>query len=189
MLRELIIKNRSYRRFRQQDSISEATLRELIDLGRLSASGGNMQPLKYMLSCTPEKNASIFPHLMWARLLKPWTGPAEGERPSAYIIVLLDRKVGQNAGCDHGIAAQSILLGAAERGIGGCMVGSIARGPLREVLHLDERYEILLVLALGKPGETVVMEEAKSETDVAYWRDKADVHHVPKRPLDQVIVG
>ena len=83
MLRELVLKNRSFRRFRQDISIELATLREIVDLGRLSASASNTQPLKYILCCDRAINAEIFPALAWARLLAPWPGPAEGERPAS----------------------------------------------------------------------------------------------------------
>jgi len=189
MLRDLIVKNRSYRRFQEESRIESETLRGLIDLARLSASGGNLQPLKYIISSDAEKNAKIFPHLEWAGYLKDWEGPGEGERPSAYIIILGDTEISKNFGCDHGIAAQSILLGAAEKGIGGCMVGSIHRKELRKTLAIPERYEILLVLALGRPKERVVLEEAGAGGDIKYYRDSEDVHHVPKRPLDEIIIG
>lgn len=187
-MKELILKNRSIRRFRQSQAIDQETLRQLVDLARLSASGANLQPLKYILSCDPEKNAVIFPHLRWAGYLKDWDGPAEGERPSAYIIVLGDKKISESAGCDHGIAAQSILLGAAERGLGGCMIGSIQRSELRKALNIPEQYEILLVLALGTPGEEVRIEDMKSGGDIRYWRDDQGTHHVPKRSLDELIL-
>ena len=118
MLRDLIVRNRSYRRFQQEVAIELQTLRELVDLARLSASAGNMQPLRYVLSCDSKKNATIFSNLAWARYIEDWPGPAEGERPSAYIIVLEDRQLDHPLHCDHGIAAQSILLGATERGLG-----------------------------------------------------------------------
>ena len=188
MFKELILKDRSYRRFHEEQPIDRQTLLELVDLGRLSASGGNVQPLKYILSSDPEKNAKIFPCLAWAGDLTDWDGPAEGERPSAYIIILGDKEIGKSFGVDHGIAAQSILLGAAEKGIGGCMVGSVERKNLRKALDIPERYEILLVLALGKPRETVVLEEAGPDGDIKYYRDENDVHHVPKRPLDEIIL-
>ncbi|MCK4418968.1 nitroreductase family protein, partial [Candidatus Aerophobetes bacterium] len=116
MIRDSIIKNRSYRRFYEEVSIKLETLRELVDLARLSSSAGNLQPLKYILSSDPQKNALIFPHLAWAGYLKDWSGPCEGERPSAYIIILGDKEITHSFGCDHGIAAQSILLGATEKG-------------------------------------------------------------------------
>ncbi len=187
MIEELIRKNRSYRRFYGDRRVEEQTLRELVDLARLSASGGNMQPLKYILSCDPEKNAKIFSTLAWAASLPDWDGPVEGERPSAYIVMLLDKEIRKDAGADHGIASQSILLGATERGLGGCMIGSIDRKALREALDVPERYEILLVLALGRPKEQVSLEEAKGS--IEYYRDENQVHHVPKRPLDEIIIG
>ncbi len=188
MLKDLIRKNRSYRRFFQDMPIDSETLRQLVDLGRLSASGRNRQPLKYILSSNAQRNALIFPHLGWAAELKDWVGPEEGERPSAYIVILGDRDVSPSAGCDHCIAAQSIMLGAAERGLGGCMIRSVARDDLRQALGIPERYDILLVLALGKPKETVVIDPLGSDGDTRYWRDADGVHHVPKRSLDEVIL-
>ena len=188
MIRNLILKNRSYRRFRQEVAISEKTLRKLVDLARLSASGANLQPLKYILSCEARKNASVFPHLRWAGYLKDWPGPEEGEKPSAYIIILGDTRISKSFGCDHGIAAQSILLGATEMGLGGCMIGSIDRDGLKRALKIPSRYEILLVLALGKPKEKVVIETVKTNGDIKYWRDTKDVHRVPKRKLGDIIL-
>lgn len=188
MLRDLILTNRSYRRFHEDVAIDMQTLRELVDLGRLSASGSNMQPLKYVLSCDPERNGQVFSTLAWAGYLSDWTGPTEGERPSAYIIILCDTEIRKDPGCDHGIAAQSILLGAAERGLGGCMIGSIKRDELREILEIPNQYEISLTLALGQPKETVVLEDVKPDDDIKYYRDDEDVHHVPKRSLDEIIL-
>lgn len=188
MIKDLIVKNRSCRRFHQELAVDRQTLRELIELARLSPSAANLQPLRYILSCEPEKNALIFPHLGWAGYLKDWPGPAEGERPSAYIIVLGDTHVSKSFGCDHGIAAQSILLGAAEKGLGGCMIGTVQREELRNTLDIPARYEILLVLALGKPREKVVIEAADNTGDIKYWRDSQGTHHVPKRPLDELIL-
>jgi nitroreductase len=188
MLKDLVIKSRSYRRFDQSYAVDRATLRELVDLARLSPSGMNMQSLKYILSAEPELNARIFTALGWAAYLREWLGPAEGERPTAYIVILGDTAIQRDSGCDHGIAAQSIMLGAAEKGLGGCMIGSINKSVLRAVLNIPEQYEILLVLALGKPAETVVLETVGADGSVRYWRDEAGVHHVPKRTLDAIII-
>ena len=188
MIRDLILQNRSRRRFHQEVAIEHETLRELVDLGRCSASGGNRQPLKYILSCDPEKNAQIFPHIGWAAALRDWPGPAEGERPSAYIVILLDTEINKSAGCDQGIAAQSILLGATEKGLGGCMHGSVKKEELSKALGIPSRYEILLVLSLGKPKEEVVLETMGPDGNFNYWRDSDSVHHVPKRRLDDIII-
>jgi nitroreductase len=187
-VRDLVLETRSYRRFDAEASVDHQTLRELVDLARLSASAANRQPLKYMLSCSSETNAHIFPYTRWAGALKDWGGPAEGERPAAYIVILGDTEISKNFGCDHGIAAQSIMLGATERGLGGCMIGALDRPGLRASLEIPERYEILLVLALGKPAETVVLEDLSHDGNINYWRDEQSVHHVPKRALDDLIL-
>ena len=120
--------------------------------------------------------------------MRRWSGPAEGERPSAYIVILGDTELRKSFGCDHGIAAQSLMLGAAERGLGGCMIGSIDHDSLRQTLDISERYEILLLLALGKPRETVVIEKVGPDGDIRYYRDAESVHHVPKRSLDELVL-
>jgi len=189
MIRDLVIENRTRRRFHQEVAIELETLRELVDLARLSASASNRQPLKYILSCDPQKNALIFQCLGWAGALKDWPGPPEGERPSAYIIILGDTEIAKSFLCDHGIAAQSILLCATERDFGGLMHGSVKRDELSKALGIPPRYEILLVLSLGKPKERVVLETLEPEGDFNYWRDSDNVHHVPKRRLDDIIIG
>ncbi|MDR4506692.1 MAG: nitroreductase family protein [Candidatus Brocadiaceae bacterium] len=188
MIRELIKKNRSYRRFYQEVAIGEDMLKELVELARLSSSAGNLQPLKYILSYDTQKNSLIFQHLIWAGYLKDWPGPAEGEKPSAYIIILGDTSISKTFGCDHGIASQSILLGAIEKGLGGCIIGSIQREELRKALRIRSIFEILLVLALGKPKETVMIETVEPSGDIKYWRDSGSVHHVPKRSLESIII-
>ena len=188
MLEDLIRKNRSCRRFIQSRSIDMNTLNELVNLARLSASGANLQPLKYVLCCNTEKNAEIFPCLVWAAYLKDWPGPLEGERPSGYIVVLGDTAIAKDFGCDHGIASQSILLGAREKGLAGCMMGAVNREKLRDVLNLSDPLKILLVLALGAPREEIVVEPLGADGSIRYWRDSRGVHHVPKRSLKDIVI-
>jgi nitroreductase len=188
MIKDLVQKNRTYRRFYENFTIERSILEDLVDLARISASAANRQPLKYILSCEKNKNSLIFPTLVWAGYLKDWPGPVEAERPSAYIIMLVDTEISKNYWCDPGIAAQSILLGAAEKGLGGCIFGSVKRDELRSALKIKERYEILYVLAIGKPKEKVVLETVGPERDIKYWRDSQGVHHVPKRTLEEIIL-
>jgi nitroreductase len=133
-------------------------------------------------------NALIFPTLAWAGYLTGWGGPTEGERPAAYIVILNDDTISKTYFCDHGIVSLAILLTAVEKGYGGCIIGSVKSDALRETLHIPEQYSIVQVIALGKPAETVVI-EPMVEGDVKYWRDAQDVHHVPKRSLDDIIVN
>jgi nitroreductase len=188
MLKDLVTQTRSIRRFEESAPVARETLRELVDLARLSASGGNLQPLKFLLSADPERNARIFPHLSWAGYIADWAGPAEGERPAAYIVILGDTEIRATFGCDHGIAAQSIVLGAREKGLGACMIGSIERDALRAALAIPANCEILLVVALGRPAEHVVLQDAAPPRGIKYWRDAEGVHHVPKRSLNEIIL-
>lgn len=181
-------KNRSIRRFKENLAIDEKKLRRLIKLAQQSASGANLQPLKFVLSCSKSRNEMIFSTLSWAGYLDDWDGPQEGERPSGYVILLGDTELAQNFQYDAGIAGQSITLGAVEKGLGACMIGSIDRDRLREALSLPDRYQILLVIALGVPAEDVVLGSVGESGEIQYWRDENDFHHVPKRGLDELIL-
>ena len=181
------MQTRSFRRFWQAEPITIEILQELIDLARLGGSARNVQPLKYLLVNAPAQNAKIFPHLGWAGYLKDWQGPVEGERPSAYIICLLDTGITNEAECDLGIATQNILLGATEKGLGGCRIASFSR-KLQNILDMPDHLQILLVLALGKPKETVLLEDRGPDGNIKYWRDENQVHYVPKRSLEEIIV-
>ncbi len=187
MLKKLFEKTRSVRRFREDKPVDTTDLRELIDYARLSASAANKQPLKYLIANRPEVNAKIFPTLGWAGCLADWPGPIEGERPPAYIIVLGDSSISNNFAIDHGIALQSIRLGATQMGLGGCVIVSIKREELSEALAIADHLEILSVIAIGEPVEIVVLEKMKNG-DRKYWRDEEGVHHVPKRGLDEIII-
>lgn len=186
MLRELILKNRSYRRFVETEEISLSTLVSLVDLARFSGSAANRQPLRFYLVHQPEQNQQVFDCLAWAGYLQDWPGPAAGERPTAYIIIATQEE-SRYLYTDLGIAAQSILLGAVEIGLGGCQFGSVNRERLKVYFPLLKDYEILLVIALGQPGEDIRLVEAKD--DIKYWRDENMVHYVPKRPLHELIIN
>ncbi len=187
--KNLVKNNRSYRRFDEQFVIERETLLELIELARLAASGRNAQPLKYFLSSDKDLNEQIFSTLAWAGYLKEWPGPEKGERPSAYIIVLLDREISDHFLCDDGIAMQNILLGAVEKGLGGCILRAINKTLLSAILNLRDRFEIIDVVALGKPIEKVVITNIGDDGDIRYYRDENGVHYVPKRSLDELIVN
>jgi nitroreductase len=187
-LHELIEKNRTFRRFDGLHVVSPDTLASLVDLARLSASAANRQPLKYILVTDPSQRDEVYTCLAWAGYLTTWEGPEPAERPTSYIIILGDKEISESFGVDHGIAAQSIMLGATEAGLGGCIIASIKKERLRTVLGIPRQYEILLVLAIGKPVENVLIEPI-SNNDVKYWRDEKSVHHVPKRTLDEIIIG
>lgn len=186
-LKDLVLKSRTYRRFDESFRVEPSILENLIELARLSPSAGNRQPLRFLICETEVLCHKIFPALAWAGYIKEWPGPVEGERPSAYIIILGDKRIAESFGIDHGIAAQSIMLGAVESGLGGCIIQSVKREILHDELSIPDNYEILLVLALGKPVEKVVLEEVRDD-NIKYWRDSNGVHHVPKRDLNDLIL-
>lgn len=189
MLAELVKKSRSYRRFDAKKAITKEELRALVDLGRLSPCGGNKQYLKYATVSEEDLRAKVYDCLAWAGYLTDWDGPCEEERPTGYVILLRDKSIQANLSVDEGIAAQSIFLGATEMGYGGCMLMNVQREKLLNLLGLDkERYAISMVIALGVAKEEVVIEPMPADGDVKYWRDKEQVHHVPKRSLDEVLI-
>jgi len=187
--RDLVLRTRSIRRFDSSRAVTMDELRDLVDLARQTASGANLQPLKYVLVTEPGMRARVFECLAWAAYLKDWKGPAENERPTGYVIMLQDTSITSARHGDHGIAAQTVMLGAAEKGLGGCIVGSVNKKALAEILDLSDDLEVILVLALGKPGEMVILEPVGPEGDIKYRRDENGVHHVPKRSLDEVVVA
>lgn len=188
MVKDLVLKNRSYRRFYGDYSIERDILLELVNLARLSPSGKNLQPLKYYVSVDKEVNDKVFPTLAWAGYLKEWGGPEESERPTGYIVVLVDKNLTSGTpAIDVGIACQSILLGAIEKGLGGCIVQSVKRPDLMDILNIAPSLEIALVIALGKPKEKVQLVDVAND-DIKYYRDEEGTHYVPKRELKDTII-
>lgn len=192
MITKLIYSTRTVRRFREGQPLTHALLTDLVDLARVGGSARNAQVLKYMIITDRGLRQALFPLLGWAGYLSDWPGPVPGERPPAYIICLQEKNLVKGAEaevyCDLGIATQNMLLGAAQQGIFGCRIGAFSP-QVHQVLGLDDRYTVLLVLALGYPAETVILEEMGADQDVRYWRDGEGVHHVPKRRLAEVMVA
>ncbi len=188
--RGLIEKTRNYHYFVESEKVTEEMLRELVDYARLapSTSNLNLQPLRYLVSCEDERNEKIFETLSWQGYLRGWGGPIKGVKPTGYIIILGDKTVCSSYVADQGIAAQSILLGATNKGLGGCIAAKVQRRKLREALDLPTRYEILLVVAIGKPGEEIVLEHQEPGADAYGWHDDQGNYHLPKRSLDSVIL-
>lgn len=190
-MQEIIAKTRTFRRFIQKEAISTATLHELIDLALLGGSARNSQPWQYMVVNTPELCEKIFPFLGWAGYLTDWKGPVDGERPSAYVLCLLNKNrlkgPETEAQFDLGVASQNLLLGAMEKRIGGCRIGAF-NPQLASLFKMPDHLRLSLVIALGKPRETVIIEESRNEDDIRYWRDEHGIHHVPKRSLKSCLV-
>ncbi|MFA6127450.1 MAG: nitroreductase family protein [Bacteroidales bacterium] len=185
MLKELVVKNRSYRRFDGKTPVTDEMMDSLVGLARLCPSSRNQQALKFMPINEAGQCEKLFPCLAWAGYLIDWPGPDIEEHPTGYIIILGDTTLGTKFDIDLGICAQTILMGAVEMNFGGCMIGSIKREQVKSLFDLPGQLEILLILALGRPVEKVVIEPI-IEGDIRYWRDLEQVHHVPKRSLEDI---
>lgn len=187
--KELVLRARSYRRFDGKVRVPGSVLEEVIDIARNAPSPINFQLLRYAWSTEKEVNARIFSHLRWAGLLKDWSGPAEGERPTGYIVIGGTGPDNANRRIEAGIAGQTLQLGLTAAGYGCCMVSNMQAEAVHEIVGFPEDVSVLLVLAAGKPAEEVMLETVGADGKTAYWRDGQGGHHVPKRALETVILA
>ena len=186
MLKDLVKKARSYRRFDNSYVISDEVIFDLVDTARLTPSAANRQQLKYIVSNTSNQNELIYPHLNWAGYLLDWNGPEPEQRPSAYIILYTDADLTPLVSFDAGIIGQTIQLTATSMELGACMIASFDKNKLKKVLNLSPEQEIVLVIALGKPDETIVLTDVKEDGCIKYYRDEKSVHYVPKRKIEDI---
>ncbi|MDE6296669.1 MAG: nitroreductase family protein [Muribaculaceae bacterium] len=188
---QLMKSNRSVRRFKEDERVSTNTLRDLVELTRYCPSGRNAQPLRYVMVNSPEECEKVYPVLKWAGYFTDWDGPEQGERPAAYLVQCLDTKYGTNCLCDDGLQLEAITLGMHTLGLAGCIIKAFDVKKLSEVLNLSERYVPRYVLAIGYPAESVEIEDMSTDEDAdfKYYRTPDGVHHVPKRPLDALIIN
>lgn len=188
-LRKLMIAARSVRRFQQDKEIGYENLMKLLELVRYCPSGRNAQPLKYVVVDDVRKCAEIYPLLKWADYYQDWDGPEPGERPAAYLIQCLDTHYGTNCLCDDGLQLEALTLGLAAMKLSGCIIKVFDPKGVSEVLSLSERFVPRYVLAIGYPAENVVLEDMNGDEDAdfKYYRTPDEVHHVPKRPLRELI--
>jgi len=191
MLRDLVIENRSYRSFDESKRIPEEQLLEWVDNARLVPSATNSQPLKYKIIHTREGVEKVLPLTAWAGALKNIKLPPDGHHPAAFVVICHDTTVREDptsSGRDVGIAAMTLMLSATEAGYGGCMLGAFEKDRMGEVLRIPEKYVPVLLVALGVPDETVIISEPGPDGSVVYFRDDHNLHFVPKRKLDDILI-
>lgn len=188
-IKEIIERNRSIRRFDNNRRISPDEFSYLIGNATRVASAANLQNIRYVYSNSKKTNDEIYRCLNWAGYLADWDGPIPEERPSGYIIMLIRSSIEKYAHFDAGIAAQTITLSATEMGLGACLIASINKPLLNNILDIpEEDFSVLLCIALGKPVEEVVIEPVIANK-IQYWRDENNIHHVPKRNLEDVVIN
>lgn len=186
--RDLLKRDRTVRRFDQSRPMSRDQLLQLVDLTRYCASGRNLQPLRYRIVSGEAECAALFPALAWAGYYKDWAGPADGERPTAYLVQCLDTDLTSNPLCDDGLQLQAITLGACVMGLGCCIIKSFNRKLITDTLSLPANLAPLYILALGYPAESVKIVDMKEDGDIRYFRDDHDCQCVPKRSLKDLII-
>lgn len=191
MLRSLLKADRSVRRFQRSVKISAKELAEIVELVRYCPSGRNLQALRYRIVTQEEECNQIYPALKWAGYFPDWNGPAPFERPVAYLVQCLDTRLTKDCLCDDGLQLETITLGATAQGYGCCIIKSFNMEMVRNALHLEDRMKPLYIIALGRPAETIELEDTDgtSEADIKYYRTPDGVHHVPKRPLAELLIN
>ena len=191
MFRDLVKANRSYRGYDGSYQIDRDKLLSYVDLTRYAASSLNIQPLKYHIACEKEEVAKILPLTKFAARLAHLHLPHEGMNPTAFIVICQDKNLAPNIASfqrDVGIVAQTMLLAATEQGLGGCMIGNYNRKEVIETLNLPENIVPMLIVAFGKPDEEIVLTEIEEGESIKYYRDENDVHYVPKRKLEDIVI-
>lgn len=191
MIKELVKKSRSWRGYDESRTITREELAELVDCARFAPSSVNRQPFQYYLACEPAQLALIQPLTGWARGLPEKGLPYPGHRPTAFIVICQNTEWEADTARfqkDVGIVAQTMLLAATEAGLGGIMIGNFSPAKISAALDLPERLVPLLIVAFGKPDETVVLTEAAPGASLNYYRDENDVHYVPKRRLEDILL-
>lgn len=186
----LVESDRTVRRFKENETVGRDALESLVEVARLCHSGRNLQPLRYAVVIDVEERDRLFGNLKWAGYFADWDGPEKGERPAAYLVQCLDTRFGKDCLCDDGLQLQAITLGARTMGIGSCIIKAFNVAGVSEALGLDPRYSPRYVVALGYPAEEVVLEtmESGDDADYKYFRTPDGKHHVPKRPLGEIIL-
>ena len=189
MIKDLMIKERSYRSFDESVKIDRKTLVGFVENARLIPSSVNLQPLKYRICNTKDECDTMLSLTKWAALLKDYEIPPKGHAPTAYVVICTDKNVSDKSIFDKdvGVAAQTVMLSAVEAGFGGCMIGNFNPSKVAEALKLPEGVVPSLVLGLGKPDEKIIVEPI-GENGSSYYRDADGNHRVPKRSLDEIIL-
>ena len=192
MFKDLVLKNRSYRGYDESVTFTREDLLEYVDLARLCPSGANLQGLKYYLVYEKEAVEALLPYTHFAAALPQLHLPRTGSHPTAFIVICQDLNITEKLARlqkDIGIVAQTMLLYAAEQGLGGLMIGNFELGHVKETCGLPDHLTPVLVVALGKPAEKIVLVDVSENGDTNYYRDDQDVHYVPKRKLSDVVIN
>ena len=189
---EAVTKRRSIREFKDMP-VPYDILERCVNAARLAPTARNLQLCEHIIV----DDEQLLPQVLdavgsWFGVPRPKDGWSPGRRPKAYIVTLINVQLGAKRGVDRtstnydvGIAVENMALVALEQGIGSCIIVGIVRDKLRHVLNIPDKYEIAMMLALGFPDESPVLEVATDS--IKRWVDSEGVRHIPKRELKDII--
>lgn len=185
-LTELAIACRSFRRF-TQDPIPQALLALMTENARISNSGMNAQPIRYVMVTSEEAVAALQPLVHWAAKLPKEIGtPKEGEQPTAFAVLCEEGRHTPATDIDLGIAARTMTLTACEGGVGSCMMTNVEFPKVKEALGLPETWTPRMVIALGYPDHASCIVSVPDSGDTSYYVNEDRDYFVPKRSADEV---
>ena len=183
---EMIISRRTIRKFKQE-KIDHEILKKIVNAGRLAPSASNLQPLEYLIIDDEDLKKKVFPNLAWAGYIKPEGDPGEDERPAAYIIILVDKKINPAPERDIGASVENMNLTSQEEGIGCCWIGAFKAKEINNIINVPANLSAELILAMGYPSEKPVPEDIEIGSSINYYKDDSGTLHVPKRRLKDII--
>lgn len=166
-------------------AVPDSVLKKLVEQGRLYASGGNLQPVRFAIVSKPEMCAQVFRLLHWAMYL-PEYQVTDQMQPTAYILLFRDSAISKNCSFDIGAAATTIMLSAKEQGLDTCCIGSFQRAAVSALLSLEDRFVPELVMAVGYSAQSNYTEPYADTPK--YHLDEHGNFVVPKYTSQQVLV-
>ena len=182
---DVLYARRTIRKF-SQEPIPKQILTRIVDVARLAPTANNRQPLRFLVIDDPDLCDQVFPYTHWARAIAPAGTPKEGERPTAYIILLVEKELETPwIAHDAGAAAQTIMLAAQNHRIGTCWMASIEREHIITLLNIPGKYRLDTLISMGYPAERSLYEDEQG--DVTYYKDEQGAMHIPKRRLTDIL--
>ncbi|HML47474.1 MAG TPA: nitroreductase family protein [Clostridia bacterium] len=185
-MQEIIRARRSIRRF-ERTPVPEAAMLDILEAARLSPTGSNAQPLRFIGIRSADLCEKLFAHLRWAGHLPDGSAsPTAETQPAAYVVLLVDKNIRAQSDNDAGAAAMSMMLSAQAHGVASCWLGAVDRAKIAALLDLDaERFQVHTVIALGYPAQTSRAVPMDGE-NVKYYLEAPDKLCVPKRKPEDV---
>jgi nitroreductase len=140
---EAIQERKSIRAYRDKP-IPRETIERLLEAGRLAPSAGNSEPWHFITVTHVEKRKTLSKGL-YAKFIT--------QAPLA-IVVCGDKKASADwYAVDASLAVENMVLSAVGEGLGTCIVGSFTEADVKALLKIPERFEVIVIIAVGYPRE------------------------------------